>query len=62
MVNWINSWKRGNKKNDKINITLRLGKLTILQIRIGRIITMRGVSSTSRVTFRFMLLNLGFEL
>ena len=29
MVNWINSWKSGNKKN-KYSVTIRLGKLTCI--------------------------------
>ena len=29
-MNWINSWKQGNKK-EKYNIELRLGKFTILE-------------------------------
>lgn len=61
MIDWISSWKKGNKKNDKIGILLRIGRLTILEIRIGRIITKMGVSSMRRVTFRFMLLNWGFR-
>ena len=31
-MNWINSWKEGNKK-EKYNIEIRLGKLTILEMK-----------------------------
>ena len=39
MIDWINSWKSGNKKN-KYSVTIRLGKLTLFEIKIflcGRI-------------------------
>ena len=32
MINWINSWKKGNKKN-KIDFTLRFGWLTIFELK-----------------------------
>ena len=37
-IDWINSWKKGNKKDTIYDISVRLGR------------------------FRFMILNLGFEL
>ena len=32
-MNFINSWKKGNKKN-KIDITFRLGQFTLLELNI----------------------------
>ena len=32
MVNWINSWKSGNKKT-KYSLTLRLGKITVFEFK-----------------------------
>ena len=49
-MNFINSWKEGNKKNI-IDITLRFGTLTLFQL-----VWNPGVS------FRFILLNFGFEV
>jgi hypothetical protein len=55
MIDWINSWKSGNKKN-KYSITIRLGKLTLFELKICPC-TNKGCSR-----FRFMILNLGFQL
>ena len=55
MINWINSWKSGNKKN-KYSITLRLGKLTLFEIKVCP------CDNEGCSKFRFMILNLGFEL
>lgn len=49
MINWINGFDAGNKK-EKYSLTFRLGTFTVLEIK---------VSSTK---FRFMIVNLGFEL
>ena len=32
MINWINSWRGGNKKQ-KFEISFRLGKLTVLEAK-----------------------------
>ena len=48
-MNFINSWKEGNKKNI-IDLTLRLGTLTLFQLVWN-----------PGVRFRFLLLNVGFE-
>lgn len=48
-MNFINGWSSKIKQNDKINLTLRLGKLTILEIKYD----------ISDNKFTFMLLNLG---
>jgi len=55
MVNWINSWKSGNKKN-KYNITLRLGKITLFELDFCL------CSEEDCRKFRFILLNFGFEI
>ena len=47
-VNWINSWKANNKK-EKYELQFRLGTVTILHV-------------SSAKKFRFMILNVGFEL
>ena len=33
MINWINSWKAGNKK-EKYEINFRLGTLTLFEIMV----------------------------
>ena len=61
MVNWINSWRWGNKKN-KINVSLRLGKLTVLEIRFSILTTLTGGGKKSQLKVRFIVLNFGFQL
>ena len=51
-INWINSWKSGNKKN-KYSVTFRLGKLTVFELKL--------CPCKDCVAFRFMVLNFGFE-
>ena len=55
MIDWINSWKSGNKKN-KYSVTIRLGKLTVFELK-NCPCTTEGCSK-----FRFMVLNLGIQL
>lgn len=55
MIDWVNSWKGGNKKN-KYSITVRLGKLTLFELKICPCTNER----CSR--FRLIILNLGFQL
>ena len=31
-MNWINSWRQGNKKDSIYDISIRLGRLTILEL------------------------------
>ena len=54
-MNWINSWKEGNKK-EKYNIEIRLGKFTILEMKYC------ACSVKKCAKFRMMLFNLGFEI
>ena len=48
MFNYINSWK--SRKSSQWNIEVRLGKITFLHLNYNK------------TKFRFMVLNLGFEL
>ena len=55
MVNWINSWQKGNKKA-KYELAFRLGRITVFELNICSCEEMK----CSR--FRFMILNFGFEI
>ena len=55
IMNWINSWKEGNKK-EKYNIEIRLGKFTILEMKYC------ACAVKKCAKFRMMLFNLGFEI
>ena len=48
-MNWINSWREGNKKNI-IDFTLRFGVITLFELKYN-----------PGVDFRFLLLNFGIE-
>ena len=48
-VNWINGFDAGNKK-EKYYLEFRLGTITILELK------------WEKSRFRFMLLNMGFEI
>ena len=48
MINWINGFDAGNKK-EKYQLEFRLGTFTVLEIKV-----------TNKL--RFMICNLGFEL
>ena len=49
-VNWINSWRKGNKKN-KVEFTLRIGLITVVELywNPGK-------------ELKFLLLNCGIQL
>ena len=49
-MNWINSWREGNKKNI-VDITCRVGIFTLLELNWN-----------PGVSFRFIVLNFGFEI
>ena len=55
-VDWINSWKAGNKK-EKYHFSLRLGKLVVFEIKACFFCD--GLCSNQK--FRFMILNFGFQ-
>ena len=50
-MNWINSWRQGNKKDTIYDISIRLGRFTILELYCN-----------PKVEHRFIILNFGFEL
>ena len=49
MINWINGYYAGNKK-EKYSLTFRLGTFTVLELKVGK------------GKFRFMICNFGFEI
>lgn len=57
-MNWINSWKKGNKKN-KLDMKLRFGTLTIFEFYLC-LNSCEKDSGCKRC--RFMILNFGFEI
>ena len=56
-MNWINSWAKGNKK-EKYEITCRLGRLTVLEVK-ACLFCKEGCTAKR---LRLIILNLGFEL
>ena len=58
MIDWINSWRSGNKK-EIYEINFRLGMLTVFQMKFCFRATC-DMKSCKR--FRFMVLNFGFEI
>ena len=58
MINWINSWRTGNKK-EIYEVGFRLGMLTVFQLKFCFCATCDGNKCSK---FRFMLLNFGFEI
>ena len=60
MINWINGFKAGNKK-EKYAINFRIGTLTVLEIELCPCKVCDNKKS-SCARFRFMILNMGFEL
>ena len=57
MINWINGYAAGNKKQ-KYEITFRLGTFTVLEIKACLFCE----KECSSKRFRFMLLNLVFQM
>jgi len=55
-MNWINSWAKGNKK-EKYEISFRLGRLTVLEIKACLFCD----ENCTAKRFRVILLNFGFE-
>lgn len=52
MINWINSWRTGNKK-EVYEILFRLGMITVFQLQ---------VKWGNTKNLRIMILNFGFEI
>ena len=59
MINWINSWKAGNKK-EVYEINFRLGTWTIFEMMLCPCFKCEKKGKCAR--FRFMILNFGFEI
>ena len=59
MVNWINSWKAGNKK-EVYEINFRLGTWTIFEMMFCPCWECKKKGKCAK--FRFMILNFGFEI
>ncbi len=57
MMNFINSWQKGNKKA-KYEICIRLGRITVFEINFCAC----ACDETSCAKFRFMIMNFGFEI
>ena len=58
MIDWITSWRSGNKK-EIYEINLRLGMLTLFQVRL----CLCACCDTKKCSrFRFILFNFGFEM
>ena len=57
MVNWINSWQKGNKKA-KYELVFRLGRITVFEINVCAC----ACDETTCAKFRFMIFNFGFEI
>tara|TARA_R100000781_G_scaffold23729_1_gene17503 strand:+ start:100 stop:273 length:174 start_codon:yes stop_codon:yes gene_type:complete len=57
MINWINGYKPGNKK-EKYEMTFRLGTFTVLEIKV----CLSCKEDCTSKKFRLMMLNLGFEI
>tara|TARA_R110001592_G_scaffold93109_2_gene270621 strand:+ start:23533 stop:23706 length:174 start_codon:yes stop_codon:yes gene_type:complete len=57
MINWINSWKGGNKKQ-KFEISIRLGKLTVLEAK-ACLFCEEGCKAKR---LRVIVFNFGFEV
>ena len=59
MINWINSWKAGNKK-EVYEINFRLGTWTIFEIMFCPCWVCKNKGKCTR--FRLMILNFGLEI
>ena len=57
MINWINSWRSGNKKQ-KFEISIRLGKLTVIEAKACLLCE----DNCKAKRFRFIIFNFGFEI
>ena len=57
MINWINGFKPGNKK-EKYELSFRLGTFTVLEIKL----CLCSKENCECSKFRLMICNLGFEI
>ena len=51
IMNWINSWRQGNKKDNIYDVSIRFGRFTILELYCN-----------PGIEHRCIILNFGFEL
>ena len=51
MVNWINSWRKGNKKDNVYDISIRIGRFTVLELYWN-----------PGVQFKFLIMNFGIQI
>ena len=59
MINWINSWTSGNKK-DRYELTFRISTLTIFELMFCPCWKCENKGTCPR--FRIMILNFGLEI
>ena len=59
MINWINSWKAGNKK-DRYELALRISTLTVFELMFCPCWVCENKGKCTR--FRLIVLNFGFEI
>ena len=59
MINWINSWRAGNKK-EIYELTFRLGTWTMFEVMFCPCVKCDNGKTCSK--FRFMILNFGLEI
>ena len=57
MINWINGFDAGNKK-EKYKLEFRIGTFTVLEIKV----CLCSKKDCECAKFRLMICNLGFEL
>jgi hypothetical protein len=55
MINWINGFNAGNKK-EKYSLTFRLGTFTLFELKVSP------YGNPNGTVLRFMIMNLGFEI
>ena len=60
MINWINSWRSGNKK-EKYGMCVRLGTLSVFEMMFCPCMMCENKKENC-ARFRFMILNFGFEI
>ena len=60
MINWINSWNSGNKK-EVYELSFRLGKLTVFELGFCPCLVCENKKGSCK-RFRFMIMNFGFEI
>ena len=57
-INWINSWAKGNKKEGKVCLAARFGRITLFELKACLFCE----ESCSSSRFRLIILNFGIEI